>query len=201
MIRHHPEASLASCDHPMWIIWGHDRHHHALTAHKREWKRGRWSGTRSLLSAAPGPPRVAPVPTSRLRVVPGAPRVPAAPAPTSRHRAALGVPHVPTAPTPTSRLRAAPGAPCVPTAPAPTSRRGAALGAPHVSTAPTSTSWLRAALGAPCVPTAPAPASWHRAALGTPHVPGSHLLAQGSSGGATCPHGSSTYLPPNVGSR
>jgi hypothetical protein len=35
MIRHHPEASLAPCDHPMWSIWGRDRHHHALTAHGR----------------------------------------------------------------------------------------------------------------------------------------------------------------------
>jgi hypothetical protein len=29
----------------MWIIWGRDRHHHALTAHGRARKRGRWSGT------------------------------------------------------------------------------------------------------------------------------------------------------------
>jgi hypothetical protein len=34
-IRHHLEASLAPCDHPMWIIWGCDRYHHALTAHER----------------------------------------------------------------------------------------------------------------------------------------------------------------------
>jgi hypothetical protein len=42
---HHPEASLAPGDHPMWIIWGRDRHHHTLTAHGRAQKRGRWSGT------------------------------------------------------------------------------------------------------------------------------------------------------------
>jgi hypothetical protein len=45
MIRHHPEVSLAPCDHPMWIISERDRHHHALTAHGRAPKRGRWSGT------------------------------------------------------------------------------------------------------------------------------------------------------------
>jgi hypothetical protein len=27
MIGHHLEVSLASCDHPMWIIWGRDRQH------------------------------------------------------------------------------------------------------------------------------------------------------------------------------
>jgi hypothetical protein len=42
---HHPEASLAPCDHLMWIIWGRDRYHHALTAHGRARKRGQWSGT------------------------------------------------------------------------------------------------------------------------------------------------------------
>jgi hypothetical protein len=39
-IRHHPETSLAPCDHPMWILWGRDRHHHTLTAHGRAQKRG-----------------------------------------------------------------------------------------------------------------------------------------------------------------
>jgi hypothetical protein len=45
MIRHHLDASLTPCDHPMWIIWGRDRHHHTLTARRRARKRGRWSGT------------------------------------------------------------------------------------------------------------------------------------------------------------
>jgi hypothetical protein len=43
MIRHHPEASLAPCDHPMWIIWGRDKHHHALTTHGKARKRERCS--------------------------------------------------------------------------------------------------------------------------------------------------------------
>jgi hypothetical protein len=54
MIRHNPETSLAPCDHPMWILWGRDRHHHALTAHRRAQKKGRWNSThRCGLSRAP----------------------------------------------------------------------------------------------------------------------------------------------------
>jgi hypothetical protein len=40
----------------MWILWGRDRHHHALTAHGKARKRGWWSGTlrRGLPRAARG---------------------------------------------------------------------------------------------------------------------------------------------------
>jgi hypothetical protein len=115
MIRHHPEASLAPCDHPMWIIWWHDRHHHALTAHRKARKRGRWSGTRlpaqsssgaatcrrdsSTHLLAQGSSEGVTCPRGSSSDLPaqgssGAPRVPAAPAPTSRLRAAPGVPRV-----------------------------------------------------------------------------------------------------------
>jgi hypothetical protein len=165
-IRHHLEASLAPCDHPMWIIWGRDRYHHALSVRGRARRRGRWSGTRLL--AAPGPPRVpvAPAPTSRLRVASGPPRVAAAPTPTSRRRVAPGAPRVPEASAPSARLGAAPGA-----APAPISRRGAAPGSPCVPTAAAPTSRRRAAPGAPRVPVAPAPISRRRAAMGAPRGP------------------------------
>jgi hypothetical protein len=71
-IMHHLEVSLAPCDHPMWIIWGRGRHHHALTAH------GRGGG--------------GVVPYSRLRVAPGPTCVTAAPIPPSRLKATLRPP-------------------------------------------------------------------------------------------------------------
>jgi hypothetical protein len=38
----------------MWIIWGCDRHHHALTAHGRARKRWRWSGIRLPAQSSSG---------------------------------------------------------------------------------------------------------------------------------------------------
>jgi hypothetical protein len=124
---HHLEASLAPCDHSMWIIWGRDRYHHAMTARGRRGGGGGELVPGTRLSVAPGPPRVsaalalhfpaqgssggttASAPSSWGRAAPRAPRVLAATVPTSGFGVGPGAPRVPVAPTPSARLGAAPG--------------------------------------------------------------------------------------------
>jgi hypothetical protein len=45
-IKYHSEAIIHPCDHSVRILRRRDRHHHALTSHRRGPKRGWWSGTR-----------------------------------------------------------------------------------------------------------------------------------------------------------